>query len=210
MQPHVVTEQAITSALTFGSKSIDVIEAAFASLANGSEVLMPPVLQINVDAVHGQTCVKSAYTVGEPHFAVKLASTYHDNQQLGLPNSSGLMLVCSSQIGRVAAILLDNGYLTALRTQAAGAVATRYLSRVDSHFAAMMARACLAMMAESVSELVAPKTGGSLSCNTVFSVRFLSPRVNVLCRGFPRGVNVCSGPEVSRAHRCRPRRKAGA
>jgi hypothetical protein len=28
-----------------------------------------------------------------------------------------------------------------------------------------------------------PKTGGSLSCNHSFSLRFLSPGVNVLCRG---------------------------
>ncbi len=47
---------------------------------------------------------------------------------------------------------------------------------------------------------MAPKTGGSLSCNTVFSVRFLSPGVNVLRRGFRHGVNLCSGPEVSRAN----------
>lgn len=47
---------------------------------------------------------------------------------------------------------------------------------------------------------MAPKTGASLSCNTVFSVRFLSPGVNVLRRGFRHGVNLCSGPEVSRAN----------
>ncbi|ABE34050.1 hypothetical protein Bxe_B1919 [Paraburkholderia xenovorans LB400] len=31
-------------------------------------------------------------------------------------------------------------------------------------------------------------------------MRFLSPGVNVLRRGFRHGVNLCSGPEVSRAN----------
>jgi len=40
----------------------------------------------------------------------------------------------------------------------------------------------------------APKTGASLSCNTVFSVRFLLPGVNVLCRGVRHGVNLLFRP----------------
>lgn len=138
MRPQIITEQEIRERIVFDETSIGVIEAAFASLANGADVVMPPVMQINVDDVRGQTCVKSAYSIGAPYFAVKLASTYHENKKLSISSASGLMLICSAQTGCVECILLDNGYLTALRTQAAGAVAAKYLSRPDSHVAALI------------------------------------------------------------------------
>lgn len=138
MSPQIVHEKDIRGAISFDEASIMAIDRAFASLANGNEVVMPPVMQINVDAVHGQTCIKSAYTVGEAHFVVKLASTFHENHKLDVPSASGLMLICSSQTGWVECVLLDNGYLTALRTQAAGAVAAKYLSRTDSKVAAVI------------------------------------------------------------------------
>ncbi|WP_027229630.1 hypothetical protein [Phyllobacterium sp. UNC302MFCol5.2] len=132
MLPEIITEEEIRHALEFDQDCVNTIEAAFASLAGESIVIMPPVMQINIEDVHGQTCVKSAYTVGAPYFAVKLASTFHKNHNLNLPSASGLMLICSGSSGRVECILLDNGYLTALRTQAAGAVVARHLSRPES------------------------------------------------------------------------------
>lgn len=138
MQPTVISTQQIIDAVSFDDSAIDAIERAFASLSGASAVVMPPVMQINVEAFHGQTCIKSAYVSGAPYFVVKLASTWHDNHLSGLPNSSGLMLVCRSETGLVDAILLDNGYLTALRTQAAGAVAARFLSREESRSAAII------------------------------------------------------------------------
>jgi ornithine cyclodeaminase len=138
VHPQIITEQVVRESISFDEASIAAIEKAFASLASGSAVVMPPVMQINVDAVQGQTCVKSAYTPGDAFFVVKLASTFHQNHKLDVPNASGLMLVCNSQTGHVECILLDNGYLTALRTQAAGAVAAKHLSRWNSKSAALI------------------------------------------------------------------------
>ncbi len=42
------------------------------------------------------------------------------------------MLVLSARTGLTEAVLLDNGYLTAVRTAAAGAVAARWLARRDA------------------------------------------------------------------------------
>lgn len=138
MEPQIYTERSIRNSISFDGASIAAIEKAFASLAIGSAVVMPPVMQINVDAVQGQTCVKSAYTPGDAFFVVKMASIFQQNQAREIPNASGLMLICSSETGRVECILLDNGYLTALRTQAAGAVAAKHLSRRDSRSAALI------------------------------------------------------------------------
>jgi len=46
--------------------------------------------------------------------------------------------VLSARTGLVEAILLDNGYLTEVRTAAAGAVAARHLAREDAHDAAIL------------------------------------------------------------------------
>ncbi|KEA53554.1 hypothetical protein DT73_05825 [Mangrovibacter sp. MFB070] len=138
MLPKVISAEQLIHAVCFDNNVIMAIENAFASLANDAPVVMPPVMQISVARHHGQTCVKSAYVPGASHFVVKLASTWHDNHLSGLPNSSGLMLACRSDTGRVDAILLDNGYLTALRTQAAGAVVAKYLSRESSTVAGII------------------------------------------------------------------------
>jgi ornithine cyclodeaminase len=138
MNPSVFNEATIRSAIAFGSESVDAIEGAFASLSSGNSVMMPPIMQILVDDVNGQTCIKSAYTAGQPYYVIKLASIFGENAKHGLPNSSGLMIICNSQNGLAEAILLDNGYLTALRTQAAGAVAAKHLSRADARIVGMI------------------------------------------------------------------------
>ena len=47
---------------------------------------------------------------------------------MGLPVGSGVVLAFDAATGFLAAILIDNGYLTDLRTGAAGAVAVRHLA----------------------------------------------------------------------------------
>lgn len=138
MHPQIISEPAIRGSISFDEASIAAVEKAFASLANAGAVVMPPVMQINVDAVQGQTCIKSAYIPGDDFFVVKLASTFHQNPKFDVSSASGLMLVCNSLTGHVECILLDNGYLTALRTQAAGAVAAKHLSRRNSKCAALI------------------------------------------------------------------------
>jgi ornithine cyclodeaminase len=48
------------------------------------------------------------------------------------------MMLLSARTGLVEALLLDNGYLTDIRTAAAGAVATRHLARADARIAAIL------------------------------------------------------------------------
>jgi ornithine cyclodeaminase len=76
----------------------------------------------------GEVHVKGAYLKGSPIFAVKLASGFYRNPDLGLPVSSGLVLVFDASNGFPLLLLHDNAYLTELRTAAAGALATRLLA----------------------------------------------------------------------------------
>jgi ornithine cyclodeaminase len=76
----------------------------------------------------GDVHIKYGYIIGDDHYLVKIASGFYDNPKLGLPSSDGLMLLFSRKTGRLECVLLDEGYLTNVRTAAAGAVAAKYLA----------------------------------------------------------------------------------
>jgi ornithine cyclodeaminase len=89
---------------------------------------MPPIMHLEVSDHNGNVDIKSAYVRGLEHFAVKLGSGFFDNVKRGLPSSSAMMVLLSAETGFCTAVLLDNGYLTDLRTGLAGAVAARHLA----------------------------------------------------------------------------------
>lgn len=97
--------------------AIDQVEAAFASLATEA-VAMPPILNLALPERHGEVDVKTAYLPRFDSFAIKVSPGFFDNPSLGLPSLNGLMLVLSARTGLTEAVLLDNGYLTAVRTAA--------------------------------------------------------------------------------------------
>jgi ornithine cyclodeaminase len=123
----VVNEQQIREVAELDSASLAAVEEAFSWVAD-DRVSMPPIMHIEVAEHHGDVDIKSAYVSGLDAFAVKIASGFFKNQERGLPNSSGMMVVLSAETGFCEAVLLDNGYLTNLRTGLAGGVAAKYLA----------------------------------------------------------------------------------
>lgn len=123
----VLTETDLRSVVSIDLEAIDVVERAFAALATG-EVVMPPILSMEIPAANGEVDVKTAYIPGFEGFAIKVSPGFFDNPKLGLPSLNGLMILFSAKTGLVEALLLDNGYLTDVRTAAAGAVAARHLA----------------------------------------------------------------------------------
>jgi ornithine cyclodeaminase len=107
--------------------AVDVIRAAFK--ADGERrTHVPPVVNLDIPKARGEFHIKTAYIEGVPHIAVKVASGFYDNPARGLPSGSGLMTVFDATNGMPSALLLDNGFLTDIRTGAAGAVAAEQLS----------------------------------------------------------------------------------
>jgi ectoine utilization protein EutC len=106
---------------------IQAMERAFAAYATGKAQL-PPVINLEVPEHGGEVHIKTGHLCGTPYYAVKIASGFYDNAVLGLPSSSGMVLVFDSRTGAPAAFLLDNGFITDLRTAAAGALAAKYLA----------------------------------------------------------------------------------
>lgn len=123
----ILTEADLRRAVTLGPPAFAAVEDAFRLLASG-KVIMPPILSMEIVDAHGEVDVKTAYLPGFEHFAIKVSPGFFDNPKLGLPSLNGLMILFSAKTGLVAALLLDNGYLTDIRTAAAGAIAAKYLA----------------------------------------------------------------------------------
>jgi ornithine cyclodeaminase len=106
---------------------LPLIEAGFVAYSRG-EVVVPPVGELVFDDPPGDVHIKYGYIKGDGFYVIKIASGFYDNPKLGLPSGDGLMLVFSQKTGVLEAILLDESYLTNLRTAVAGAVAAKYLA----------------------------------------------------------------------------------
>jgi len=122
-----VVEESRLRELVGEKEALDAVELAFAALARG-RVIQPPPLGMDLREVLGEVHVKGAYLEGEPIFAMKVASGFYRNPELGLPTGSGLVLVFDAKTGFPLALLEDNGYLTELRTGGAGALAVSLLA----------------------------------------------------------------------------------
>ncbi|MBE3637302.1 cyclodeaminase [Mangrovicoccus algicola] len=153
----ILHEAELRAGVALDLQAVEVVEQAFAALAGGS-VEMPPVLSMHMPDVNGEVDVKTAYVPGLPGFAVKISPGFFDNPARGLPSTSGLMVVLSARTGRVKAVLLDNGYLTDVRTAAAGGVAARHLARADASRAAIFGAGLQARMQLRALCLVRPVT----------------------------------------------------
>ena len=102
----------------------EIIAAGFVDYSQGKAVI-PPVGELVFTAPPGDTHIKYGYIKGRDNYVVKVASGFYQNNLLGLPSGSGLMLVFSQKTGFLQSILLDDGYLTNVRTAVAGLLCSR-------------------------------------------------------------------------------------
>ncbi len=112
------------------SRALEAVTDAFTALAEGRAV-QPPPLGMEISAVRGEVHAKGAYLEGQSVFALKVATGFYDNPDRGLPVGSGLVLVFDAGTGFPLGVLADDGYLTELRTGAAGALAARHLAPAE-------------------------------------------------------------------------------
>jgi ornithine cyclodeaminase len=124
--PAVVSLAEIRKAL----RTIDplpLIEDGFVAYSRGRAVV-PPVGELVFEDPPGDVHIKYGYIKGGDVYVIKIASGFADNPKRGLPSGDGLMLVFDQKTGVLQAVLLDEGYLTNLRTAVAGAVVAKYLA----------------------------------------------------------------------------------
>jgi len=104
---------------------IPAIEEGFVAYSLGRAVV-PPVGEMILDK--GEVHIKSGFIKGDDLYVIKIASGFYGNRALGLPSGNGCMLLFNQSTGESAAILLDEGLLTDVRTAVAGAVAAKYFA----------------------------------------------------------------------------------
>ncbi|MDK8874266.1 cyclodeaminase [Paracoccus sp. SSJ] len=154
----ILTETDLRALVPLDAEAVACIRDAFVALAT-KPVAMPPILRLDIPEHRGEVDVKTAYVPGLTHFAIKISPGFFGNPALGLPSTNGMMVVLSSRTGLVEALLLDNGYLTDVRTAAAGAVAADALARPDAATAAILGAGMQARMQLQALALVRPLTG---------------------------------------------------
>lgn len=151
----VVTEAELRGVVTLNKDTIRMIEKAFSALSDGG-VIMPSVMSMEIADVNGEVDVKTAYIPGFDGFAIKVSPGFFDNPKLGLPSLNGLMVLFSATTGMVQAVFLDNGYLTDLRTAAAGAVAAHHLAPDAVHTAGVIGTGVQARLQMKAAHIVRP------------------------------------------------------
>lgn len=157
----ILTEVDLRQLVPMDLAAVDCVEQAFRALAGG-KVVMPPIMSMPVREHNGEICVKTAYVPGLSSFAIKMSPGFFDNPSLGLPSTSGLMVLFSSRTGMLEALLLDNGYLTDVRTAAAGAMAARHLARKDAATACVIGAGVQAQLQLKALTLVRPITSATI------------------------------------------------
>ncbi len=106
---------------------IQAIEEGFVMYSR-KKVVVPPVGYLGFKHPPGDVHIKYGYIEGDEYYVIKIASGFYNNPSLGLNTGNGMLLLFSQKTGETLSILLDEGYLTDIRTAAAGAVAAKYLA----------------------------------------------------------------------------------
>ncbi|HLW28740.1 MAG TPA: cyclodeaminase [Kiloniellales bacterium] len=151
----ILTEKELRSCVEIDREAMEAVAEGFRGLGRG-EAVMPPILRLDVKEANGEMDVKTAYVPGLDSFALKVSTGFFDNYKLGLPSLSGMMTLLSAKSGQVEAVLLDNGYLTDVRTALAGAIAADALARPDAAVAGIMGTGLQARLQLQALTLVRP------------------------------------------------------
>ncbi|PBB27734.1 cyclodeaminase [Mesorhizobium sp. WSM4307] len=195
----ILTEKELRKIVTLDLDAVACVENAFRALAT-LPVAMPPILRLDIPEHRGEVDVKSAYVPGIDGFAVKISSGFFDNPKLGLPSGGGMMVLLSARTGVVEALLLDNGYLTDVRTAAAGAVAAKHLSREDSTVAAIFGAGLQAGLQLEALRLVRPIAEARIwardATKAEATAARLRERLGIVVRAEPDAANAVAGADI--------------
>lgn len=110
--------------------TVACVEQAYASKANNRGRIFSMISE-EIFQGRSEMDIKSSMLNEEDVFGLKLVSWFGDNVKLGLPTVTGLTMLFDLNNGFPKAII-NAGYLTGMRTGAAGAVGVKYLAKNDS------------------------------------------------------------------------------
>lgn len=115
---------------------IPVMETMFRDLTEG-RILQPLRSLMWLPDRSGLLGMMPGYAKGPDVIAVKLITIFHANGPAGLPSHQGVVILFEATHGQPL-LILDAGAITAIRTAAASALATRLLAREDARSLAII------------------------------------------------------------------------
>ena len=127
MEVRILSANDVRAALSM-AKAIEMMKFAFGQLSAG-QATVP--IRTRIPTEKGDTLFMPAYLHTTKDLGIKIVSVYGDNPSLGLPTVSATVLVLDSQTGLPRAFM-DGTSLTAIRTGAAGGLASEVLARPDA------------------------------------------------------------------------------
>jgi len=195
----ILTEADLRAIVKLDLEAVACVENAFLALET-KKVAMPPILRLDIPEHRGEVDVKTAYVPGIDGFAIKISPGFFDNPKLGLPSVNGMMVLLSARTGLVEALLLDNGYLTDIRTAAAGAVAAKYLARNDAAIAAIFGAGVQARLQLEALMLVRPITHARIWARDAAKAETLAQtlraELGIDVRAFADGAKAVAGADI--------------
>lgn len=110
--------------------AIDSIKEGFIAYSE-NRTTVPPVGHLGFDDPKGDCHIKSGYIDGDDYFVIKIATGFYGNQSTGSPSSTGMMILSDAKCAAFKAILIDESYLTDIRTAIAGLIVAELLAPRD-------------------------------------------------------------------------------
>ena len=135
MDPQFINKEKIASLLPM-DECIAVMEKMFRSLACG-ECVQPLRSLMWLPGKTGLLGMMPGYAANPGVMGIKVISVFHDNRELGLPSHQGVVILFDAQHGQPL-MIFDAGEITAIRTAAASALATRMLARKNAALLAII------------------------------------------------------------------------
>jgi ornithine cyclodeaminase len=129
MDPLFINKEKIASLLPM-NECIEVMEKMFRSLAAG-ECLQPLRNIMRLPDGSGVLGMMPGYSHKLGVMGIKVITVFHANSEVGLPSHQGIVMLFDAKNGQPL-MLFDALEITATRTAAASAVATKLLARKDS------------------------------------------------------------------------------
>lgn len=129
MEPLFVNKEKIASLLPM-EECIEVMEKMFRSLADG-ECLQPLRNIMRLPDGSGLLGMMPGHAAKLGVMGIKVISVFHANKEAGFPSHQGIVMLFDAKNGQPL-MLFDALEITAIRTAAASAVATKLLSREKS------------------------------------------------------------------------------
>jgi alanine dehydrogenase len=135
MDPLYINKERIASLLPMG-ECISVMENMFRSIAKG-ECMQPLRSLMWIPDKSGLLGMMPAYAGGLGVMGIKVISVFHGNAEADYPSHQGVVILFGAKHGEPL-MIFDAAEITAIRTAAASALATRLLARENSELLAVI------------------------------------------------------------------------